>query len=92
MLDLEQVLGGSLDVLGDLVAVGRAKQQRPQDQHVQRALQQSDSLGRFVRYRHGRHSTQISLNWVDGLPLILVSGEIRKGRSGEYLTNGSDGR
>lgn len=40
MLHLEKVVRRPLNVLADLVTVRRPIQQRPQNQHVQRALQQ----------------------------------------------------
>ena len=39
MLDLEHVVGGLLDGVGDGVAVRRAEQQRPEHEHVERAGQ-----------------------------------------------------
>jgi hypothetical protein len=41
MLQAEDVVGRALDVLGDLVPVRRTEQQCAEDQHIQRALQQS---------------------------------------------------
>jgi hypothetical protein len=55
VLHLEQVVGGPLDVFCDLMAVRRAKKEGPQNQHVQRPLQQLDS----VWHLDSRHSTQI---------------------------------
>ena len=44
VLDLQHVVGGALDVLGDVVAVGGPEAEGPQDQHVERALQQVDPI------------------------------------------------
>src|SRR5882724_6070384 len=60
MLDLEQVLGRSLDVLRDLMPVSGAKQECAQDQHVQSSLQQFNAVGGFFRHSASRYSTQIS--------------------------------
>jgi hypothetical protein len=45
VLDLQQVIRGSLDVLRNLVPGSGPKQQRTQDQHVLRPLQQLDPVG-----------------------------------------------
>ena len=58
MLYQKHVICGSLDVLRDLMTVSRAKQEGPQDQHVQRTLQQLDSIGGFFRLDDSRYSTQ----------------------------------
>jgi hypothetical protein len=39
MLHLQKVVRGPLNMLADLVSVSRSLEQRPQDQHIQRALQ-----------------------------------------------------
>src|SRR5207249_8319320 len=70
VLNLEHVIRGALDVLGDLVPVGRAKHQRPQDQHVQRPLHELDSVGRFFVVPHGRYPT---LDWGRRSTITLVS-------------------
>src|SRR5207249_4646043 len=48
VFDLEHVIGGLLDVLGNLMSMGRAEQQRSQDQHVKRALKQLNSIAGFL--------------------------------------------
>src|SRR5690348_873823 len=69
-------------MLGDLVAVGWPKEQGPQDQHVERALQK---IGFGVLGRHdGRHST---LGKVDALsvqklaicPATTCQTQVRRG-------------
>jgi hypothetical protein len=55
VLHLEKVVGGSLNVLADVMTVSWPVKQGTQDQHVKSALQQ---VG-FLRCRlcHGRRST-----------------------------------
>ena len=84
MFNLQQVVSGPLDMLRDLVAVGRPKQQGPQDQHVQRALKQLDSLGEFVRCRHSRHSTQNPSKPGRRSTIDFRLAENGQRRSGEY--------
>src|SRR6185437_9342068 len=57
VLDLQNVVRGSLDVLGDLVAVGGAEHERPQDEHVQCALHEIESAVCFFSGAHGRYTT-----------------------------------
>ena len=61
VLDLQQVLCCPLDVLSNLVSVSGPKQQSAQDQHVQRPLQELDSVGGLVWHSVSRHSTLISV-------------------------------
>src|SRR6185312_5436587 len=56
VLHLQKIVRGSLDMLPNLVAVGGAMQQRPQDEHVQRSLKQLRPL-LFLLSGHGRRST-----------------------------------
>src|SRR5467141_1822356 len=65
VLQTQNVVGGPLNVLRDLVAVRRAEEERAQDQHVERPLQEPGTIGAFLRDRHGGQSTLI---WVDRLP------------------------
>jgi hypothetical protein len=51
VLDLQQVIHSPLNVFRDLMSVGGAEQKCPQNQHVERALQQLDSAGRFFWHR-----------------------------------------
>src|SRR6202043_1892398 len=68
VLDLENVLCSPLDMLRDLMTVSRAKLQRSQDQHIQRALQQFKSVNRFGYHGVGRYSTLKQAQMVDALP------------------------
>ena len=52
LLDLENVLGVALDVLGYGVAVGRTGEEGTQDEQVERALEEVDA----IRGGFGRHS------------------------------------
>ena len=64
MLEAQDLVARALNVFGDFVAVGRPEDEGPQNQHVERALQQLGPLA--VRgQRHGSHST---LTRVDALP------------------------
>src|SRR5437867_2383527 len=44
VLEAQDLVGRPLNVLGDLVAVRGAEQQRPKNEHVERALQQSGAI------------------------------------------------
>ena len=58
MLDLQHLVGRVPDVRGDRATVRRPNQERPEDEHVERALQQ---LRAIVAVSHdGRHSTMRS--------------------------------
>lgn len=63
MLHLQEIISGSLDVLADIVPVRRAVQQRAQDEHVKRALNQVRSL--LYLLDHGRPSTLNDERMVD---------------------------
>ena len=78
MLHLQKIVGGALDVLADLVAVRVPVQQGPQDEHVERALQQVGALFCFL-FCHGRQST---------LNLTLMV-DIRLSRVNSVVTNGA---
>ena len=56
MLDLEHLIAGSLNVFRDLVSMSGTQHQRPQDQHVQRSLQQFPAFRKFLGH-DGRYST-----------------------------------
>jgi hypothetical protein len=49
LLDLKNVVGVSLDGVGDGVPVRRSQEQRPKDQHVEGTLQELDALSRHSR-------------------------------------------
>lgn len=55
MLHLQELMGGPLNMLADLMPVRRSVQERFENHHVQRSLQNGTALLRF--FRHGRHST-----------------------------------
>jgi acetyl esterase/lipase len=57
MLDLQQIICRALNVLCYLVPVSGTKQERAKDQHVERPLQQLDSVRGFGGHMDGRHST-----------------------------------
>jgi hypothetical protein len=49
VLDLQDVVGCALDVSRDFVTMGRTEQQRPENEHVEGALQQ---LSAWTLRRH----------------------------------------
>ena len=55
MLHLEEIIGGPLYVLADVMAMRRAIEKGAQDEHVQRALKQI--CARLYLFDHGRRST-----------------------------------
>src|SRR5258708_723067 len=57
MLHLEHVLSSSLNVLCDLVAMRGPEEQRPQDEHIERALQEFGPVWKLPRCHDGRDST-----------------------------------
>jgi hypothetical protein len=57
MFDLEEVLRGLLNMLGDLMSVAGAEEQGPQNEHVERALQQFDSVWWLFPHSVSRYST-----------------------------------
>jgi hypothetical protein len=71
MLHLQEFIRGPLNVLADLVTVGRSVEKRPQDEHVKRSLEESDAL--LWLLRHGRHST-LNLTIRVGIRLSIVKG------------------
>jgi len=54
VLDLEHILGAALDVFGDLMAVSRSNEKRPEDEQVEGAPKEFDFVATLI---HGRHST-----------------------------------
>jgi hypothetical protein len=64
MLDEQPVLGGLLNGAPDTLPVLRAEDQRPQDQQVERSLQEFQSFSFLL----GRHITQVSTFWVGCQP------------------------
>jgi antitoxin PrlF len=73
MFNLQQVIGGPLDMLRDLVSVSGSKPQSAKDQHVQRPLQQLDTVGGFVRHGSVDILPGIWYYWVGSLPRGSVS-------------------
>src|ERR1700759_1177236 len=59
VVDDERVAGRLPDGRRDAVAVRRPEQQRFENQHVERALQQLDAIGR----RHGVVSAELAPEW-----------------------------
>jgi hypothetical protein len=55
VLHLEKIVSSSLDVLANLMSMGRSIKKSPQDEHVERALEQARPL--LCLFCHGRHST-----------------------------------
>src|SRR3984893_18766804 len=71
VLHLQELIRSPLNVLPDLVTVSRSVEKRPQDEHVQRSLEEPDSLLRLLRHR--RHSTLNLATMVD-TRLSIVNG------------------
>ena len=62
MLHLQEFVGGSLNMLADLMTMSRPVQERPQDEHVQGSLEKPDPL--LLRLlRHSRLSTLKPVRW-----------------------------
>jgi pimeloyl-ACP methyl ester carboxylesterase len=69
MLDLQHTLRTLLNDMGDGVAVGRAEQERPQNQDVERALNQLAVEGRSAAFGHRLFNGHIP---IDNLPMSTV--------------------
>src|SRR5580692_10323131 len=63
VLHLQEFIRGPLNVLPDLVTVSRSVEKRPQNEHVERSLEDPDPLLRLLRHR--RHSTLNQVTMVD---------------------------
>ena len=81
MLHLQEIVGGSLNVFSDLMAMSWAIKQGPQDEHVQRALKQIRAL--LCLFCHRRRSTlgdslmvDIRLSIVKDGALLLAGNEV----------------
>src|SRR5207249_4418265 len=90
VLDLQQVFRRSLDVLGDLVTVSRSKQERAQNQHVQRSLQQFDTVRGFFRHALVDILPGSRSHWVDVLPSAWLGSIRRPYPSGSGEANSTD--
>jgi hypothetical protein len=69
MLHLQEFIRRALNVLANLVTVGRPMEKRPQDEHVERSLQEPDPL--LCLLCHRRHST-LNLRMMVGIRLSIV--------------------
>src|ERR1700694_1861044 len=58
MFHLQHFVRGPLYMFRYLMPVSWAEKQSAQDQHVERALQQSNPVGEFLGHGVGRYSTQ----------------------------------
>src|SRR5580658_825620 len=76
VLHLQEFIRGPLNVLPDLVTVSRSVEKRPQNEHVERSLEDPDPLLRLLRHR--RHSTLNQATMVD-TRLSVVERDIRIG-------------
>ena len=81
MLHLQEIVRGPLNVLPDLVAMSGTIKQGPQDEHVQRALEQIRAL--LCLFCHRRRSTlgdslmvDIRLSIVKDGALLLAGNEV----------------
>src|SRR6185312_6693184 len=75
MLDDQHFARGVLDVLGDAVAVRGAEQQRLEDEHVERALEELELIAGLGHRVDGRLST---ISIVDTLPSVNDSARARR--------------
>ena len=74
VLHLQELIRGPLNVLPDLVTVGRSTEKGPQDEHVKRSLKEADPL--LCLFRHRRHST-LNLAMMVGTRPSFVKGHSR---------------
>ena len=74
MLHLQEFIRGPLNVLPDLVPMSRSTEERPQDEHVKRPLEEPAPL--LCLFRHRRQSTLNLAAMVD-IRLSLVKGRNR---------------
>lgn len=71
MLHLEELIRCSLNVLSDLVTMSGSIKKRPQDEHVQGSLENTNPL--LCRFCHRRQST-LDLAMIVGIRLSTVKG------------------
>src|SRR5258708_31710291 len=75
VLHLQEFIRGPLNVLPNLVTVGRSIEKRPQDEHVQRSLEDPGPLLRLLCHR--RHSTLNLATMVDArLSIVNVRSKV----------------
>ena len=65
MLDLQDAIGGALDVFCDLMAMSGPKEQSTQDEHIEGTLEEFSAVWRFL----GGMVSHSTLMRVDALPL-----------------------
>jgi hypothetical protein len=75
VLHLEEFVRGPLNVLADLMTVSRSIEERPQDKHVERSLEEPDPLLRLFLDR--RHSS-LDLAIMVGIRLWVVKVSVVK--------------
>lgn len=71
MLHLQELVRGPLNVFAYLMAMSRSIEKRPQDEHVQRSLQETGPL--LYLFRHGRYST-LDLDVMVDIRLSIANG------------------
>ena len=74
VLHLQEFIRGPLNVLPDLVTVSRSMEKGPQDEHVERSLEEPDPLLCLIRHR--RQST-LNLALMVDTRLSIVKGRSR---------------
>jgi hypothetical protein len=78
VLHLQEFIRSPLNLLTDLVTVSSSVKKRPQDEHVQRSLEEAGSLLRLLGHR--RHST-LSLATMVDIRLSIVNRESTAGKA-----------
>src|SRR5215469_8270598 len=89
VLDLQNLVSGALDVLGDGVAMRGTEQQRAQDQHVECSLQKLYAVGGLLG--HSRESTLLGISLPGlyrSLTVTALFGGVSNARG--YFTCGSE--
>lgn len=71
MLHLQKIVRAPLNVFADLASMSRAIKKSPQDEHVQRALQEIRAL--LYLFGHRRHST-IDIGAIVDIRLSICQG------------------
>jgi hypothetical protein len=70
VLHLQKIVRGPLNVLPNLMTMGRSMKEGPQDEHVKGALEKACSLLLYL-FIHRRHST-LDLAMMVGIRLSIV--------------------